>query len=123
MWRTALLIGVVVVGGTTGELLLTRAMKQVGEVMRFTPQAIMKTMGRALKQGDMWAGLGLMTLSFFSLLALLSGANVSFVIPATALSYVVGAAGGKLLLGEQVTMRRWMGVALVCLGVALVCAG
>jgi hypothetical protein len=123
MWRTALFIGVVVVGGTTGELLLTRAMKQVGEVMRFTPQAILKTMGLALKQGDMWAGLGLMTLSFFSLLALLSWANVSFVIPATALSYVVGAVGGKLLLGEQVTMRRWMGVALVCLGVALVCAG
>jgi hypothetical protein len=123
MWRTALFLGVVVVGGTTGELLLTRAMKQAGEVTRFTPYAILETLGRALKQGDMWAGLGLMTLSFFALLALLSWANVSFVIPATALSYVVGALGGKMLLGEQVTMRRWVGVSLVCLGVALVCAG
>jgi drug/metabolite transporter (DMT)-like permease len=61
--------------------------------------------------------------AFFSLLALLSTENVSFVVPVTALSYGVGALGGKFFLGEQVTRRRWAGVLLVCAGVALVIAG
>jgi drug/metabolite transporter (DMT)-like permease len=121
--RTALMLGIVVLAGTGGELCLTRAMKHAGEVMSFHPRAIFVAMSRAGKSGWMWIGLTMMTISFFSLLALLSWANVSFVIPATALSYVAGAAGGKLLLGEQVNARRWMGVALVCAGVALVCAG
>jgi drug/metabolite transporter (DMT)-like permease len=50
---------------------------------------------------------------------LLSWADVSFAIPATALSYVVGALGARFLLHERVTGARWAGVALVCLGVAL----
>jgi drug/metabolite transporter (DMT)-like permease len=121
--KTALMLGIVVFAGTGGELSLTRAMKQGGEVMSFHPRAILGALGQAAKSGWMWIGLGMMTLSFFSLLALLSWANVSFVIPATALSYVAGASGGKLLLGEQVSARRWMGVALVCAGVALVFVG
>jgi len=54
---------------------------------------------------------------------MLSLANVSFVFPATALSYAVGTLGGKLFLGERVTPQRWVGVALVCVGVALVVIG
>jgi drug/metabolite transporter (DMT)-like permease len=48
---------------------------------------------------------------------------VSFVIPASALSYAVGALGAKFLLGERVNGLRWVGVLLVCLGVALAWAG
>ena len=71
----------------------------------------------------MWIGFGLMTLSFFALLAMLSWEDVSFVVPATALSYAVGAFGAKFFLGERVNTARWVGVALVCIGVALVWAG
>jgi uncharacterized membrane protein len=48
---------------------------------------------------------------------------VSFVVPVTAFSYAVGTLGGKLFLGEKVTTQRWMGVLLVCFGVALVIIG
>jgi uncharacterized membrane protein len=64
-----------------------------------------------------------MTLAFFSLLAVLSIENVSFVVPVTALSYAAGALGGIVFLGEQVSSRRWLGVLLVCLGVTLVWLG
>jgi drug/metabolite transporter (DMT)-like permease len=64
-----------------------------------------------------------MALSFYSLLVLLSWKPISFVIPASALSYVVGTLGAKYILGEQVSAARWAGVALVCAGVALVAAG
>jgi len=53
-------------------------------------------------------------------LVLLSWAPLSVVIPATAFNYVVGTLGAKYILNEQVSRKRWMGVAMVCVGVALV---
>ena len=121
--RNLLFIAIVVLAGTSGELAMTRAMKRIGEVHHFTPRAILGVIGRAFRQGWMWLGFGLMALSFFALLALLSWADVSFVVPATALSYVVGALGARFFLGERVSGLRWLGVFLVCVGVALVWAG
>ena len=121
--RTALFIAFVVLAGTGGEIAATHAMKRVGEVKNFAPRALLRVLGRAFCQGWMWVGIALMALAFFSLLALLSWENVSLVVPATALSYVVGALGAKFLLGEQVSGVRWVGVILVCIGVALVWAG
>jgi drug/metabolite transporter (DMT)-like permease len=71
----------------------------------------------------MWLGVGLMTMAFFSLLAILSIEKVSFVVPVTALSYVAGALGGRFFLGEKISRSRWTGIALVCLGVTLVFLG
>jgi len=64
-----------------------------------------------------------MTLAFFALLAVLSIEKVSFVVPVTALSYVAGALGGKFFLGESISLRRWTGITLVCIGVTLVFLG
>ena len=119
--RAAILLAIVIIGGTTGELCVTRAMKVIGEVHTFYPHHVLRAIGRALRVWWMWLGLSLMGLAFFSLLMVLSWENVSFVVPVTALSYVIGALGGKFLLGEQIEARRWLGVALVCLGVLLVC--
>ena len=113
----------IVGAGTGGELCVARAMKAVGEVRDFHPAALMNVIARALRVSWMWVGLTLMGTAFFSLLAVLSMEDVSFVVPVTALSYGAGALGGKLFLGEQVTPRRWAGVLLICLGVALVIVG
>jgi drug/metabolite transporter (DMT)-like permease len=121
--REAFFMAVIVFAGTGGEIAATRAMKQVGEVKNFHPRAVLQALGRAFRVGWMWMGLGLMTVSFFSLLAMLSWENVSFVVPASALSYAVGTLGGRFLLGERVTPMRWIGVLFVCLGVTLVWAG
>jgi len=66
-------------------------MKVVGEVHDFHPAALVRFVLRAMRVGWMWAGVGMMTLAFFSLLAMLSFENVSFVVPVTALSYAAGA--------------------------------
>ena len=58
--------------------------------------------------------------AFFSLLAMLSMENVSFVVPVTALSYAAGAVGAALFLREKVSTQRWLGVLVVCRGVPLV---
>ena len=121
--RVWLLLAVVVFAGTAGEIAVTRAMKQIGEVRQFHPRAVLGVLGRALGIGWMWLGLGLLALAFFSLLTLLSWENVSFVVPLTALSYVVGALMAKVFLGEEVDWLRWVGVLLVVVGVFLVAVG
>jgi drug/metabolite transporter (DMT)-like permease len=119
----AVLLLLIVVTGTSGELCLARAMRELGEVADFHPFALLRTMGRVLGLGWLWLGIALLTIDLVALLALLSVENVSFVIPMTALSYVVGALGGAFFLGERVGPQRWMGVLVVCAGVALVFAG
>lgn len=121
--REAVLLFFVVCAGTGGELCVTRAMKHVGEVTDFRPLALVRVILRAMKVVWMWAGLSMMALAFFSLLAVLSIENVSFVVPVTALSYAAGALGGVVFLGERVSGRRWIGVLLVCAGVTLVWLG
>jgi drug/metabolite transporter (DMT)-like permease len=121
--RTALFLAIVVFSGTSGEICATRAMKRIGEVKNFAPRAVLAVLGRAFRVGWMWLGIALMALSFYSFLVLLSWNPVSFVIPASAVSYAVGALGAKFVLGERVSGVRWAGVLLVCLGVALTWAG
>lgn len=123
MFREVVFYLLIVIAGTGGELCVTRAMKTIGEVTDFHPLALMRVIGRAMKVGWMWIGLALMTLGFFALLGLLSLENVSLVIPVTALSYALGALGGKFFLGERVSPQRWAGVLLVCIGVTLVFIG
>jgi drug/metabolite transporter (DMT)-like permease len=121
--REAILLFLVVASGTGGEICVTRAMKHVGEVTDFRPLALARFIFQAMKVPWMWIGVSMMALAFFSLLAVLSIENVSFVVPVTALNYAAGALGGKFFLGERVTPRRWTGVLLVCLGVTLVWLG
>jgi multidrug transporter EmrE-like cation transporter len=121
--REAFFLFIVVAAGTGGELCVTRAMKHVGEVTDFRPLEVVRVIVRAMKVPWMWIGVAMMALAFFSLLAMLSIENVSFVVPVTALSYAAGALGGVVFLGERVSSRRWLGVLLVCIGVTLVWLG
>jgi len=121
--RTTLCLVFIVLGTSGGEVSVAHAMKQVGEVRNFAIRSLLGFLRHALRQPWFWAGIALLALNFFALLTLLSWANVSFVIPATALSYVVGALAAKLFLGERLTPLRWAGILLVSVGVAIVTLG
>jgi uncharacterized membrane protein len=118
--REILLLIVIVVAGTGGELCVTRAMKEIGEVHDFRPAALVRFLFSALRVGWMWIGIAMMTVAFFALLAALSFENVSFVVPVTALSYAAGAVGAVLFLRERISPQRWLGVLIVCAGVTIV---
>ena len=51
---------------------------------------------------------------------LLTWADYSYVQPATALAYASVAVLSYLVLGEYVSLLRWCGIALICLGVFIV---
>ena len=117
------LLAVLILGTTAGEIAITHGMKAAGEPARLRPKEVLAFLGRALVNGWFWLGIPLMALSFYTLLVLLSWRPISFVIPSSALSYVVGTLGAKYLLREDVSPTRWVGVVLVCAGVALVITG
>lgn len=110
----------IVVAGTGGELCVSRAMKSIGEIHDFSPRSLIRFIGRALRLPWTLAGISLMSLGFFSLVGILSFDEVSFVVPFSALSYVAGAFGARILLGERISSHRWMGIAAVTVGVTLV---
>lgn len=116
----AVLFFFIVAAGTGGELCVSRAMKSFGEVHNFSPRSILNFILHSLRLPWMWLGIALMSLGFFSLLAILSFQEVSFVVPVTASSYAAGAFGSKFFLGERISGNRWVGIAVVCLGVTLV---
>lgn len=66
------------------------------------------------------AGVLLLILWMLSRMALLSWADLSYVVPVTAVGYVLVAIAGRVMLNEQITGRRWAGIALIVAGVALV---
>src|SRR5260370_17334977 len=80
----------IVFAGTGGELCVSRAMKVVGEVHDFRPPALVGFVFRAMRVGWMWIGIGMMTVAFFSLLAMLSLEKVILVVPVIDLTYAQG---------------------------------
>jgi drug/metabolite transporter (DMT)-like permease len=53
-------------------------------------------------------------------MALLSWADLSYVLPVTSVGYVLVALAGRIMLNEQISAKRWLGILLIMGGVALV---
>jgi uncharacterized membrane protein len=72
-----------------------------------------------------WVSLGVALLIIWMLcrMALLSWADLSYVLPVTSIGYVLVAVLGRVMLHEQITNRRWTGILLIMAGVALVSGG
>jgi ceramide glucosyltransferase len=118
---TALMVLMVVLSNSAGDVLLTRGMKQTGDVSAVKRRKIPATIRRIAGNPNVLLGVACLAVSFFSFLTVLSWANLSFVVPATAIVYGVTVLGARFFLKEQIDPVRWAGTLLVCLGVALVC--
>jgi drug/metabolite transporter (DMT)-like permease len=117
-WST---IVIMVLSTTVGDILLARAMKQVGDLGELRRvRGILAVVKTAMLNVDMLAALFFFAVGFFTLLVSLSWADLSLVVPATAsLTFVTNAIAAKLFLRENVDARRWVANILVCIGVAL----
>jgi len=117
-------IAIIVVASTTGDVLLSRAMKQVGDVgALWRSTRAFTVIGRVLSNTSFLFGILAMTLAFYSLLFALSWGDVSLVAPASAsLTFGTNAVAAKIFLHERVDRRRWMAALCVAAGVALLAA-
>jgi len=118
--RTYLLLATMVFFSSIGNVLLSKGMRQVGEVDDFSPVVLLSVFLKTFMNSSIWLGIFSLLLFFVSYLLLLSWADLSYVQPASAIGYAVVALLGYLLLGESVSPTRWMGVLFICGGVALV---
>jgi drug/metabolite transporter (DMT)-like permease len=105
--------------GGTGDVLLKRGMQDVGAIDLHHLQSLL---GALL---DPWilVGIACLTCFFASYLTALSWADLSYVLPATAMGYVVVALLSKYFLHEHVSSWRWLGILLVSGGVSWVTRG
>lgn len=114
-----ILLAVMVCSTVFGDLLQTFDMKRFGEIRDFR----LAQLGSLLKQLAVRRYLILavcfMAVSFFAFIELLSVADLSFAVPASAATVVLETILAKLLLKERVDVRRWAGAGLVAFGVAL----
>jgi drug/metabolite transporter (DMT)-like permease len=118
--RTYVLLAATVLFNSVGNVLLSKGMKQVGEIADFSPSALVSSFLKIFTNGSIWLGILSLLLFFVSYLLLLSWADLSYVLPVSAIGYAVVALLGYLLLGEVVSLARWIGVLFICGGVALV---
>jgi uncharacterized membrane protein len=94
-------------------------MRQVGdEGGRWNAQVI-----ATMRNIWVWAGAGLLIVHVVLYMTVLSQADLSFALPLTAGSYPLAALLSRTVLHENVGTARWLGTALITLGVAIVSAG
>jgi drug/metabolite transporter (DMT)-like permease len=112
----------VVISSTIGDVLISHAMKKIGDVAHvWRDYGTFYTLRRLLRNSPLWLGVFFMAISFFSLLLALSWADVSLVGPASAsLTFLSNAVAARFFLKENVDRRRWMAALCVACGVVLI---
>lgn len=111
----------IVLSSSAGDVLLSRAMKQIGDLGQLRRRKGLRfVVLLVLRNRYFLLGVGCMAISFYSLLFGLSWNDVSLIGPAAAsLTFVANAIAAKLFLHEEVDRRRWAAALLVAAGVVL----
>ena len=119
-FKTSLLISLMVIFGPLGDVLLSKGVKAVGALSNWAPADLLLFFRNVFVSGTVWAGIGSLFTFFIAYILVLSWADFSYVQPASSAAYGVVALLGYALLREQITVTRWIGIAIICAGVFIV---
>ena len=117
--RKYLVLAGVTVFAVAGDSMLSHGMKQVGSIsLHHLPSVIFAVV-------NPWVAIGIFfLLAFFATYTnALSWADLTYVMPATALGYVLLALVARFVLHEHISPLRWIGIALITAGVGFVAGG
>lgn len=114
-----MLILLTVLISSAGDILCAKGMSDSGELHAYGVSALVRVVRFILTRRLVILGALCYAVAFFSLMALLSVAQLSVAVPATALSFVVDTLGALFVLREHIPWKRWVGVLLVTAGVIL----
>ena len=106
----------VVLFNAVGNLSLAWGMRHVTQSMGLNPLSYVKAMANPYVA----AGILMLVLWMLTRMALLSWADLSFVLPLTGIGYILAAVFGKFFLGETIVASHWIGTVLIFAGTAMV---
>jgi len=114
--KTRIFTTLVVLSNVLGNFSLTVGMRRVGRLLTLSPWPYIEALFNP------WVALGvtLLIVWLLSQMTLLSWADLSYVLPMTSVGYVLVALVGRFFLHEEITPERWIGIALIMAGVAVV---
>jgi drug/metabolite transporter (DMT)-like permease len=118
-FRKYVVLAGVTVFAAAGDTMLSHGMKQAGSISLHHLQSVF------LALLNPWVAVGILfLLGFFTCyMTALSWADLTYVLPATSVGYVLLALVAKFALHEQVSPLRWLGIALISSGVGFVAGG
>jgi drug/metabolite transporter (DMT)-like permease len=97
-------------------LSLAWGMKHTASLLSGSPYSTLLAIANPFVTG----GVLLLILTLLLRIATLSVADLSLVLPLTAVGYVISTALGRFVLGEAVSPTQWLGTVLIVLGASLV---
>jgi drug/metabolite transporter (DMT)-like permease len=118
-FRKYLVLAGVVLFSAFGDVSLSRGMKSVGQISLSNFHQLFA----ALLNPWVIAGIAMLIFFFVSYLTALSWADLTYVLPASAIGYVIMALLAKFFLHETVSLTRWLGILLITAGVGFVAGG
>jgi drug/metabolite transporter (DMT)-like permease len=112
-------LGVVALAAAFGDTFLAIGMKHLGPVPLTHPDELLT----ALREPWVLSGVLVLMVWTGCYLTALSWADLTFVLPATSVAYVVLAFLSRFWLHERISLARWAGIALITAGVGFVTQG
>lgn len=114
--KTRVFTAIMVLANVLGNSFLSRGMQSIGEMVTLSPVPYI----RALFNPWVALGTSLLIVWLLSMMALLSWADLSYVLPVSSIAYVLVALVGRFVMHEAVSLAHWAGILLIVIGVALV---
>jgi drug/metabolite transporter (DMT)-like permease len=118
--KTYLLLFLLVLFGSVGNTILSKGMKDLGDLNLTNLHALAFAAIRVISSGMVWLGIACMLVFMVCHMLVLSWADYSFVMPFSAVAYALVPLLGYLFLGEHVSLPRWVGIGLIFIGVLLI---
>jgi transporter family protein len=120
MLKTVILVTIAGLIGGAGHVMLSAGMRTVGDLTESVAGGRGTMVWAAVSHPWVILGVFLQATFFFLYLALLSRADLTVVLPMTAISYIAIALGAQVFLAEALTPIRWAGIGCILIGVALI---
>ena len=118
-FKTLVMVLLMVVCANTGDLMLARGMKQIGNVT-ISVHGLQHALWMTIQNASIWIGICFLIGFTLCYMTAVSWADYSFVMPAGAFGYAIQTMLAIVVLHETVSPKRWIGVTLICAGVLLV---
>jgi uncharacterized membrane protein len=117
--KTLVMVLALVICANIGDLTMKRGMTEIGAV-DLSPAGLAHAFRLTLTNAKIWIGIVFLLGFMASYMTVLSWADYSYVMPVGAFGYAMLTLLAVVFLHEHVSLRRWLGVMLVCIGVLLV---